>query len=407
MFNLQIAWDRPVKVQSQLSEHILRVRIVPAGERMQNIPLRLAIALDTSASMQGEKWERAKAATQALGLQLRPGDRLSLAGFADWVTPLAHNCESSQLGELPSVLNTLVAQGVTRTDSALHWIQSALSPEPGIARVGILITDGHPTNERGHIINNVAPIVQQAGAIAATGITICTVGLGNAADFNTAFLVSLSDCGRGAFLYAETPELLLPQLQERLQASQTVAVADAALKLNFAGGIRLKNCCQLHPDYLPLSVCEPQEIHLRNLRADTATDVLLALDVPALNASMLAGSYTIAEIQLQAPDLPPVTAQAPLKFTLSYQEAQLINQEVDRDRLSWDINRFSTELAGVSDPLQTGELLSQIQAAALKSGQIGIAEKATQQLDDLYKTGRLSAHQTTGLLTATRQLGGQ
>ncbi|MDF5720357.1 MAG: hypothetical protein PUP91_07720 [Rhizonema sp. PD37] len=59
----------------------------------------------------------------------------------------------------------------------------------------------------------------------------------------------------------------------------------------------------------------------------------------------------------------------------------------------------------MDDFLQTGELLSQIQAAALKSGLPGIAAEATQQLDYLYQTGRLTAHQATGLLRATRELG--
>ena len=33
MFNLQLDCDRPVKISSQVSEHILRVRIVPKSER--------------------------------------------------------------------------------------------------------------------------------------------------------------------------------------------------------------------------------------------------------------------------------------------------------------------------------------------------------------------------------------
>lgn len=91
-------------------------------------------------------------------------------------------------------------------------------------------------------------------------------------------------------------------------------------------------------------------------------------------------------------------------MTPSYREAQQVNQEVDRDRLCWDINRYSTELTLTHDPLLTGELLSQIQVAALKSGQTTIANEASQQLDNLHKTGKLTAHQTTGLLRSTRQL---
>ncbi|MDF5714942.1 MAG: VWA domain-containing protein [Rhizonema sp. NSF051] len=403
MFDLQLAWDRPAKISSQISEHVLRVRIIPSGddERTRTLPLQLAVAIDTSASMQGEKWEQAKVACGELVAQLRLGDRLSLAGFADWVTPLVPHQNNE--GNLRTILDTLVAEGVTRTDLAMNWIRSV--PPLGGARVGILITDGHPTTDSGEIVEDVNPLIEQAEMMAAVGITLYTVGLGDAAHFNTAFLVSLSDKGRGTFMYADNPKLLATQLQERLQAVQMVAVEDVILQLNLAAGVKLKSCCQFRPDYLPLNDIATGEIRLPNLRADTSTDVLLALEVSALNPSQLSGTYTIAQIQLQILDFAPLGTDAALQFTPSYREAQQINLEVDRDRLVWDINRFSTELASVDDPLQTGELLSQIQAAALKSGHPGIALEATQQLDHLYQTGRLSAHQATGLLRATRELG--
>lgn len=433
MFDLQLAWDRPAKISSQISEHILRVRIVPSGDgdvqgqaqrergfaidgnrqdcdpltaarlRTRTLPLQLAVAIDTSASMQGEKWERAKAACEELVAQLRLGDRLSLAGFADWVTPLMPHHDNE--GNLRTILDTLVAEGVTRTDLAMNWIRSALPLESGKARVGILITDGHPTTDSGEIVEDLRPLIEQAETMAADGMTLSTVGLGDAADFNTAFLVSLSDRGRGTFMYADRPTLLATQLQERLQAVQMVAVENVILKLDLAAGVTLKSCCQFRPHYLPLGETAEREILMHNLRADASTDVLLALSLSALNASQLSGTYTIAQIELQTLDFGTVTTQAALQFTDSYREAQQINLEVDRDRLSWDINRFSTELASVDDPLQTGELLSHIQAAALKSGQIAIAAEVIQQLDNLYKTGKLTAHQATGLLRASRELG--
>lgn len=409
MFNLQVAWDRPIKLSSQLSEHILRVRILPlenqttTQQEPQTLPLQLAIALDTSASMQGEKWEKAKAACQSLVAQLRPCDRLSIAGFADWVTPLAKNLPSVELGNLPTILNTLVAEGVTRTDLALNWIHSTLSSETVQTKVGILITDGYPTSQQGDVLENFESLILQAENMAAQGMMLCVVGLGDAADFNSGLLVSLSDRGKGTFIYADQPILLTPQLQEQLQVVQKIAVTNASLKLNLLEGVKLKNICQFRPEYLPLTVNDSQMISLQNLRADVPTDILLAFDFPAFNLNEF-GNYIVAEVQLEALEFAPITAQVPLQFTNSYREAQQFNQEVDRDRLCWDINRYSTELTLVNDPMQTGKLLSQIQAAALKSGQINIAAQVTQQLDLLQKTGNLDVHQTTSLLRSSRRI---
>jgi Ca-activated chloride channel family protein len=69
-----------------------------------------------------------------------------------------------------------------------------------------------------------------------------------------------------------------------------------------------------------------------------------------------------------------VATLAALQFTPSYREAPQINPEIDRDRLCWDINRYSTALTSIDDPMLTGELLSQIHVAAVKSGHITIAE---------------------------------
>ncbi len=405
MFNLQLDLDRPAKISSQLSEHILRVRLLPNGDRTANLPLQLAVALDTSASMQGEKWEQAKIAFEQLVAHLQPDDRLSLAGFADWVTPVVQNLPADQLCDLQSTLNTLIPAGVTRTDLAINWIQSTLSQEPGRVRVGILITDGHLTTAQGEILADVTPVINQAIALSQAGMTLCVVGLGNAADFNSAFLVNLSDRGQGKFLYADRPSQLSVLLQDYLQKAHQITIDHATIKLNLAAGVQLKSCCQFRPDYLPLTPNDPQNIHLRNLQTHTPTDILLALEVPILNPSQLPGTYIIAQIQLQTLEFSPVLAQVWLKFTPSYREAQQINSEIDRDRLCWDINRFSTQLTTANDPLQTCELLSQIQASALKTGQIAIASQATQQLDGFYKTGQLTAHQTTNLLRATRQIG--
>ncbi|MDY7023093.1 MAG: hypothetical protein SWJ54_17375, partial [Cyanobacteriota bacterium] len=194
-------------------------------------------------------------------------------------------------------------------------------------------------------------------------------------------------------------------LEDYLQKAHQITIDHATIKLNLAAGVQLKSCCQFRPDYLPLTPNDPQNIHLRNLQTHTPTDILLALEAPILNPSQLPGTYIIAQIQLQTLEFSPVLAQVWLKFTPSYREGQQINTEIDRDRLCWDINRFSTQLTTINDPLQTCELLSQIQASALKTGQIAIASQATQQLDQLYKTGQLTAHQTTELLRATRKIG--
>lgn len=73
MFNLELSWNRGNKLISQTTTHILRVRITPNTliNPKQGLPLRMAIAIDTSHSMQGEKLESAKEACRAIIEQLQ------------------------------------------------------------------------------------------------------------------------------------------------------------------------------------------------------------------------------------------------------------------------------------------------------------------------------------------------
>jgi len=409
MFRLEPTWDLPNKLSSQDSEHVLRVRIIPQNTNNQaTMPLYIALAIDTSSSMQGEKLQRAKEACRAVVAQLRSSDRLSLAGFATQVTPLVTNSHANSNRDLNQAIDRLTANGVTRTDMALDWIHSTLSNVPnGIAKVGILITDGNATSSRGTIIENTSPILDQAVAIANAGITLCTVGLGNAANFNTDFLVSLSDRGQGAFIYADTAANLEPLLRQRLTACQAIAIDHATLKLNLNIGVSLTGFCRFRPEYLPLEESAKNELAIGILQSDRPTDILIRIHVPPADFNATIGNRQIVALELTGAGMTtPTTAIARINFTNSYSEAQQRHEEVDRDRLFWEINLNTTELTRTNDPRRTGDLLVNVQVAAMKAGEQNIAQQAAAQLHELEKSGKLNAHKTTGLLRDSRNLGG-
>ena len=404
MFDINLNWDRPAKISSQTTEHILRIRLQPqTNANLSGIPLRLALALDTSTSMRGDKMERAKTACQTVISQLRDSDRLSLASFATKVNPLLNNTERNN-SAISSAINQLNASGVTRTDLALDWLHSTLPSESGVVRVGILITDGHPTTPQGRLLQELNPLLEQAHRLGEAGIILYTVGLGNAANFNTGFLVELSDRGRGAFLYAETASDLEPQLRDKLSAYQAIAVEDAKLRLKPASGVTLQGFCQFRPEYLPLEETAPNEISLSTLRTNTPNDILIALAVPPANSGDAMESKEVLQVQFESKLTPSVTHQASIKYTQSYGEAQQVDEEVNRDRLGWEINHQSTELTRTSDPNRTGELLTNIQVAALKSGRETLAQEAREQIEELEETGELSPHKTASLYKSTRDI---
>lgn len=412
MFDLALHWDRPAHSGPAPSTHTLRVRLMPEHPTAstRGIPLRIAVALDTSSSMQGEKLEQAAVACRVLLAQLRPEDRLSLAGFASEVTPLLQAFPGGPAIEASAeaALSRLTAFGVTRTDLALAWLREALPEEPDTLRLGVLITDGHPTDPLGASLPGLGPLIGMAQMMSAVGLTLCTVGLGNAANFHTAFLVELSDQGRGAFLYADTPEALAPQLRDRLQISQSVA--EEALTLEWTPrlpGVKVTGCCRLRPEFLPYELERGQEVlSLGAVAADSPTDLLLAVEAPPLGFGEPLGLHDVLDLRIHGTGDAPLQAIASLNYTSSYTEAQRIDANVNADRMQWDINTYSKALLQANDPKQTADLLSQIAFTARKAGQEELAQNADRQLADLKQTGRLDAHGSTGLLTASRSRGG-
>jgi Ca-activated chloride channel family protein len=366
----------------------------------------LAIALDTSQSMQGEKLEAAKQACSTIIQQLRPEDKLSLASYSHQV-----DCQLSRVSgnniQAQQAIEQLTASGTTRMDLALNWLQVTLSPEPGVMRVGILITDGNATNREGMLLKDLEPLLAQGTTLAEQGVTLCSVGLGNAANFNTGFLVNLSERGQGAFLYADRPEGLAPQLEERLVACQTIMADEMTLSFQTLAGAEVNSFCQLRPDYLPLEETAPQQLTLAGIRADQPTDVLLSVRIPSLAFGESPESKTVVKLTLQGAGLSAIHDEATIQYTNSFREAQTTNTEVNQDRLGWIMNQCSTELTRTDDPNRTGELLVDLQVTATKAGNTAIAQQAAQQLQNLQADGKLDAHQVTNLLQQTRQQGHQ
>lgn len=411
MFNLELNWDRPAKISSETTTHLLRVRLTPESTTItpQSLPLLMGIALDTSSSMNGEKLEAAKLACQTVIALLRDSDRLSLAAFSSQINPLLRDLAggANALTQAATAITKLQAHGVTRTDLALRWLAQSLPPEAGVSRVGILITDGQATNPGGAPLDNLQSLVTQGEQLSSSGIVLCTVGLGDAENFNTGFLTDLSDKGRGAFLYADNPSSLQMLLQERLSAYQAIATNEAKLIFKLKPGVKTKGFCCIRPDYIPLEESAINELTLTSLRTNTPTDILISLETPPGNFGEPQGVQEIIEIELMTPSLAePVKAKACLNYTNSYSEAAKADIQIEKDRLIWEINIYSKEVIdlGDSNPKRTGVLLENIQVVACRAGKSDLAEQAAEQLDKLQKTGQLDAHKTTRMLTTTRNL---
>jgi Ca-activated chloride channel family protein len=405
MVDLRLAWNRPARLPDGSTEHVLLVGMTPQAA-LSRLPGNFCLVLDCSGSMEGQKLEDARAACRlALGC-LQGDDTWSLVAFNSTARPILVNqsCRDLADASVTRHLGGLTAEGTTRLDLAISEARKALRPNmgPGTTSEIILITDGHPTNARGTIIEDCSPFLATADGLSAEGITLITVGLGSARHYNSTFLTDLADRGRGRFCYAPEPGELADILAGQIRASQSTVIA--GLELAFRPRMRgseVNAFCRIAPQFMPFDAVTPSAdgawhypCGSLQARGGSAETVFLArVEVQGV-FGMSPGAQPIMDVtpswqQPSGSRATGVVATASLNFTTMMREWQAMNDEAERLRLLWDLNGWQDELGRSSDLRRTGNLLERIAAVAGQAGRPDVAAQANAQLAELRDTGNL------------------
>lgn len=208
---LELRQERALIRRGGCFRHIdfqLRVAQPPAGEAPERLPLQLALILDRSGSMQGEKLRTAKRAALAVLERLEERDQVALVVFddhIDLVQPLA-----PVTAALKDQVQAALAQIEARANTALHqgWLTGcrALASESDptsthhLARC-FLLTDGLANvgiTDPEHIASEAASIRERAG------IGTSTFGIGQ--DYNELLLGPMAVAGGGQFHHLRTAD---------------------------------------------------------------------------------------------------------------------------------------------------------------------------------------------------------
>lgn len=190
-------------------------------------PISLLLVLDRSASMEGGKLTMAIQGARQAAATLSPTDRVGVMTFADDVTlDVKMGAASAVARGLGWSLAGVRAGGQTDIYQALHAASRVLGEEQAPIRHLVLLTDGRHTGPAAVFL----PLVRE---MAAQGITLTAVGLGQGAD--EVLLSKLARAApRGRFLTADTerelPWILVRDTQRVAEQRQKDAEAMARIQ---------------------------------------------------------------------------------------------------------------------------------------------------------------------------------
>ncbi len=202
-----------------------------AGARIPRTPLSLALVIDRSSSMRGERLEAAKACALDLVNRLYSEDEVSIVTYDTEINVLLPLMLASQARDHIRTLLAGVEAGGS-TDLHQGWMIGAqqLTSSPTHKRMCrvILLSDGQANAG----IVSEQRITEQVRQMARMGVTTTTVGLGEG--FNEGLMTAMAVAGQGNALYGDRAQDLIEPFDAEISLLSYLAWRDVRLTVGSA-----------------------------------------------------------------------------------------------------------------------------------------------------------------------------
>src|SRR6266540_759142 len=214
-----------VALETEQDVHAMLELVAPEPDELdERPPLRLALVLDRSGSMDGPKLDVAKRCAAWLVSRLRDRDELALVDYDDQVRLLAPL--GAPHDHIAHALSHVHAGGSTNLSGGwLKGVEQLRGADAASPRKVLLLTDGLANAG----ITDRYTLVGLAQEASRTGIGTTTIGFGYG--FDEDLLTQMADAAGGNAHYAETPDAAPAIFAEELEGLTQLAAQNVSVEI--------------------------------------------------------------------------------------------------------------------------------------------------------------------------------
>lgn len=377
-----------------------------AATGIGTMPSNIALVLDRSGSMDGEKMDRLREAVGYVVDRLNDTDLVSVTIFDDQVETLAPSQPAKNRDEIKAKLAGVIARGGTQISdglaAGLAEAKKGSTPDR-VSRV-LLLTDGRTWDDE----NACLTLADEAGK---QGVAITGIGIGD--DWNEKLLLQIAERSHGNSHWIQDPIAILDAFRQEVEGMQATAVTNVTITGRMGEGVRPVRVYTTAPMIADISgrtvSGNTVRANLGSLDARTGQKVLIEARV----AAQKAGPFRLGQVEIGY-DVPSAglsgrSARADLNvaFVANAADAAKVNAEVMN--LAEKVTAFKLQTRALTEA-GAGNIAAatrQFQAAAtvlLDLGENDLADAVEREIVSLKKTGTFTAAGTKKLEYGTRKL---
>ena len=316
-----------------------------AGEFQTNqrSPLNVAIVLDRSGSMEGDKIEQAKQAAIRTVQGLNADDRISFVIYDDVIETPVPCTACTDPDQIIKTIQEITARNTTNLGGGLQegYRQARTVADSTLVSRVILISDGL-ANE-GETRSEV--LAQWAREQYEEDLPTSTVGIGT--DYNKELMEAIAIAGNGGYYYVQTPESINDTIAREFSSLFATVAEGSRLALRLMPGAKLERIF----GYEPTEAAGAFTVDVPTLRSRDRKYLIAQLSVPALEA----GPHEIAQVRVDYQDALANGRPASVETTATVEATANPTAE----DVNWDVQLDAEELASAETMQRIVKLLDQ------------------------------------------------